>query len=74
METQSTEHASESTESPRPAPEPSPLTPEQIQNWRKAMVGMLGSYALIMPVEQIQQLRDKMQEWANEPERAKVKS
>jgi hypothetical protein len=42
------------------------LTPEQIANWRTAMVGTFGSYALIMPEEQIQRLRDKMQEWANE--------
>ena len=42
------------------------LTPEQVENWRKAMVGMLGPYALIMPVEQIQAMRDKMQEWCDE--------
>lgn len=59
MENQSEELATESTE----------LSPEQVKNWRNAMFGMLGGYALIMPVEQIQQLRDKMQEWANAPER-----
>lgn len=37
------------------------LTEEQIQNWRKAMCGMLGPYALIMPVEQIEKIREKMQ-------------
>ncbi len=47
--------------------QPAPvLTPEQIENWRKAMVTTLGAYALIMPVEQIQRLRDKMQEWCDE--------
>jgi len=30
------------------------------------MVGLLGPYALIMPVEQIQKMRDKVQEWAND--------
>ncbi len=43
----------------------SELTPEQIKNWRTAMVGMLGPYALIMPDEQIQRMRDKMQEWCD---------
>ena len=38
------------------------LTPEQIQSWRTAMVGLLGPYALIMSDEDVQRLRDKMQE------------
>lgn len=42
------------------------LTPEQIQNWRRVMVGMLGPYALIMSDEDVQRMRDKMQEWCNE--------
>ena len=38
-----------------------PLTDEQIENWRRVLCGMLGPYALIMPKEQVQRLRDKMQ-------------
>lgn len=37
------------------------LTPEQIKNWRNALVGILGPWALIMPPEDIQAFRDKMQ-------------
>lgn len=37
------------------------LSPEQIQNWRKALVLILGPYALIMPDELVQKFRDKMQ-------------
>lgn len=36
------------------------LTPEQIENWRNVLFLQLGSYALIMPAEEIQWLRDKM--------------
>lgn len=39
------------------------LTAEQIQHWRTALVSMLGPYALIMPEDQIERLREKMQEW-----------
>ena len=45
---------------------PKALTEEQIKNWRRVLVGMFGPYALIMPKEQIQAHRDKMEEWANE--------
>ena len=38
-----------------------PLTDEQIENWRKCLRLTLGAYALIMPIEEIQQLHDKMQ-------------
>lgn len=38
------------------------LTPQQIENWRKAMFSVFGPYALIMPEEGIQKLRDKIQE------------
>ena len=38
------------------------LTEEQIDNWRKALLPMLGPYALIAPAEEIQRLRDKMQD------------
>lgn len=37
------------------------LTPTQIENWRRVLCGMIGPYALIMPVEDIQKFRDKMQ-------------
>lgn len=38
------------------------LTPEQIANWRKVLVGMIGPAALILPDEQIQAMRDRFQE------------
>ena len=41
------------------------LTTEQIENWRNVLLGMIGPYALIMPVEQVQAMRDKFQEQAN---------
>ena len=37
------------------------LTPEQVGNWRKMLSGQLGPYAFIMPVEQIEKIRDRMQ-------------
>jgi len=37
------------------------LTPEQIENYRKVLVGILGPYALIMSDEQVQQFRDRLQ-------------
>ena len=37
------------------------LTPEQIENWRRVLCGMIGPYALMMPAEQIQLYRDKLQ-------------
>lgn len=37
------------------------LTPEQIENWRKVLTGMFGSYALLMSAEQIQNYKDRMQ-------------
>jgi len=42
------------------------LTPEQIKNWRTAMVGMLGPYALICSDEDVQRLRDDMQRQLDE--------
>ena len=42
------------------------LTPEQIENWRKTLCGMLGPYALIMPDEEVQMMRDKMQSKVDE--------
>lgn len=41
------------------------LTDEQIENWRRVLVNMFGPYALLMPKEEIQRHRDKMQGWAN---------
>ena len=41
------------------------LTEEQIKNWRKVLAGLFGPYAFIMPKEEIQAHRDKMQELAN---------
>lgn len=40
------------------------LTPEQIENWRTVLLGIVGPYALIMPVDDIQRYRDRMQEIA----------
>ena len=37
------------------------LTPEQIKNWRNTLVGVIGPYALIMPDEEVQKIRDEMQ-------------
>ena len=37
------------------------LTFEQIKNWREVLCGMIGPYALMMPDEEVQRLRDKMQ-------------
>lgn len=48
------------------------MTDAQIQNWRKVIFQMLeekcegsGAYALIMPKEEIEKIRDKMQEDIN---------
>jgi len=37
------------------------LTSEQIENWRKVLVGVFGPYAMVMSNEQIQDYRDRMQ-------------
>ena len=39
----------------------SKLNPEQIDNWRKVLFGMIGPYALMMPAEDIQKYRDILQ-------------
>lgn len=44
------------------------LSPEQIQNWRRVLCGMLGPYALIAPDEQIQALRDRFQQQIDKTE------
>jgi len=41
------------------------LSPEQLKNWRRVLVGIIGPYALMMPEEDIQKYRDKMQKQAN---------
>ena len=38
------------------------LTPEQIENWRKVLVGLIGAYALLMSVEEIEKFRDRLQQ------------
>ena len=42
------------------------LTDEQVENWRKVLLGMIGVRALRMTKEEIQAYRDWMQEQANE--------
>lgn len=37
------------------------LSEEQIKNWRRVLIGMFGPYALLMPKEQIQLFRDRLQ-------------
>lgn len=44
------------------------LTDEQIRNWRRVMVSVIGPYALVMSKEEIQLLKDRMQAKANEIE------
>lgn len=39
----------------------SELTDEQLVNWRAVLAQMFGSYAFIMPREQVQLFRDRMQ-------------
>jgi len=34
------------------------MTDQQIENWRKILCGMLGPYALIMPQEEVEKIRD----------------
>jgi len=42
------------------------LTPEQIKNWRKILAGMIGPYAFLMPDEEVQAIRDRMQARLNQ--------
>jgi hypothetical protein len=37
------------------------LTDEQVNNWRMVLCGMFGPYALLMPREDIEKFRDKLQ-------------
>jgi hypothetical protein len=45
----------------RPVSLNSKLSPEQVENWRKVLCGMIGPAAFILPAEEIQALKDKMQ-------------
>ena len=42
------------------------LTPEQIKNWRNALVGMIGPYAPLMSDSDRQMMCEQMQENFNE--------
>lgn len=42
------------------------LTPQQVENWRRVLHGMIGPYALIMSPEEIEALRDKIEQGAPE--------
>lgn len=44
---------------------PVSLTPEQVENWRRALCGILGPYALVMPVAAVQRMRDRFQQHAD---------
>ena len=41
------------------------MTDEQVENWRKVLCVTIGPYALIMPKEQIIDMRDKLQSEAD---------
>jgi len=45
--------------------DPKPLTEEQAQHWRKLLLPKIGPYALIMPLEDIEQERAKVQAMVN---------
>jgi len=44
------------------------LTDKQIENWRKILSLQIGSYALIMPKEEVQKMKDNMQKYISEGE------
>lgn len=37
------------------------LNAEQIKSWRRVLAGMIGPWALIMPDDDVQQVRDNLQ-------------
>jgi hypothetical protein len=37
------------------------LTDQQVENWRRILFGTIGPYALIMPRDEIQKCRDRLQ-------------
>jgi hypothetical protein len=45
-----------------------PLTPQQIENWRTVLLGIIGPAAVVLPAEYIQAYRDRMQEIADKLE------
>lgn len=45
---------------------PEKMTPEQIQNWRRALVAFFGAFSLIMPEEAIYEVRDSFQDLTND--------
>ena len=50
------------------ATEKQPLTPQQVENWRRVLLHSIGPYALIMLPEEIEALRDKMEQDAAKDE------
>ena len=38
------------------------LSPEQIENWRKALTEIVGPFALVMPESMVQEFRDLIQQ------------
>ena len=38
------------------------LTDKQVENWRKILSATIGPYAFIMPIEEIQKIKDNFQE------------
>jgi len=44
------------------------LTPEQIKNWRSVLLTLVGPWALMMPDEDVQRMRDEMQRRAGATE------
>ncbi len=44
------------------------LTPQEVENWRRILFGVIGEYVLTMSAEDIQACRDRMQEEAGEKE------
>jgi hypothetical protein len=41
------------------------LTPQQIENWRRVLLGQIGPYALLMSNDEVQQEHDRLQEIAD---------
>ena len=37
------------------------MSPKQIENFRRVLTGMIGTYALLMPAEEIQRYKDSLQ-------------
>lgn len=44
------------------------MTDEQIENWRTMLSLSLGSYAFVMPKEEVQQIKNEMQKKLNTEE------